>query len=101
MKKTLTVVFVTGILMTLMAGCSQTARKQAAADPFVEELLGKMTLEEKVGQMTQITLEVISKRKDDRNVQLDAAKLRDAIVKYHVGSILNCGGSANTFENWQ
>jgi beta-glucosidase len=101
MKKTLTVLFVTGILMTLMAGCSQTARKQAAADPFVEELLGKMTLEEKVGQMTQITLEVISKRKDDRNVQLDAAKLREAILKYHVGSILNCGGSANTFENWQ
>ena len=91
----------TQILMALTAGCSQTARKQAASDPFVEELLGKMTLEEKVGQMTQITLEVVSKRKDDRNVQLDAAKLREAIVKYHVGSILNCGGSANTFENWQ
>ncbi|NLH17384.1 MAG: beta-glucosidase [Phycisphaerae bacterium] len=101
MKKTLKILMMTGILMALASGCSQAARKQAKSDPFVEDLIKKMTLEEKVGQMTQITLEVISKRQDDRVVKLDPAKLREAIVKYHVGSILNCGGSANTFENWQ
>ncbi len=87
----------------MVAGCSQgtQAMKKEKTNPMVEDLLGKMTLEEKVGQMTQITLEVVSKRKDDRNVQLDMAKLREAIVKHNVGSILNCGGSANTFENWQ
>lgn len=101
MKKALSILIVAGVFMGLLGGCSQTARKQAASDPFVEELLKKMTLEEKVGQMTQVTLEVVSKRQDDRIVKLDPAKLREAIVKYHVGSILNCGGSANTFENWQ
>ncbi len=101
MKRTLNVLMAAGVLMAMMAGCAQTASKQAATDPFVEDLIKKMTLEEKVGQMTQITLEVVSKRQDDRVVKLDPAKLKEAILKYHVGSILNCGGSANTFENWQ
>ncbi|MBN1817270.1 MAG: glycoside hydrolase family 3 C-terminal domain-containing protein [Sedimentisphaerales bacterium] len=73
---------------------------QSAADKRVEELLVRMTLEEKVGEMTQLTLEVVSRRKDDRHVEMNIEKLREAIVTYHVGSILNCGGSANTIDNW-
>ncbi len=57
----------------------------------VENLLSKMTLAEKVGQMTQITLEVVSKTEAKlyQKYQVNPKKLRKAITKYHIGSILN------------
>jgi len=68
----------------------------------VTDLLSKMTLEEKIGQMTQVTLEVISKEKMGHvgPHQLDLEKLRTAIVQYHVGSILNVVNSAYDLEHW-
>lgn len=76
---------------------------QAAKDPAIEALIDKMTIEEKVGQMTQLNLDVISTGEIYQLVEphkLDTAKLRKAIVDYHVGSILNCGGHAYTREHW-
>ena len=54
----------------------------------VEELLNQMTLEEKVSQMTQITVDVISKGKNSRAEphEIDLEKLEKAIVDYHIGS---------------
>jgi beta-glucosidase len=60
-----------------------------------------MTTEEKVGQMTQITLEQFAKSDQDGYLILDEQKLRDGIVQHHLGSILNCGGQARTVQNWQ
>src|SRR6185503_15013030 len=54
----------------------------------IEDLLKRMTLEEKIGQMTQLTITMIVSG-SDQNVQIDPAKLEKAIVKYGVGSILN------------
>ena len=89
------------ILFVVMAGgCNSGVTKMGKYDAEINELLAKMTLEEKVGQMNQITLEVVSTRKDDKYVQIDENKLREAIIDNHVGSILNCGGSANTLDNW-
>ncbi|ELS01405.1 beta-glucosidase-like glycosyl hydrolase [Xenococcus sp. PCC 7305] len=69
----------------------------------VEDLLAQMTLPEKVGQMTQITLQAVSKTegKLDQKYEVDLKKLREAIVKYHVGSILNVHSSALTLGEWQ
>ncbi len=69
----------------------------------IKELLSKMTLEEKVGQMTQITLEVIQEERggNHNDSKVDIEKLREAILKYHIGSILNTGGAANSIEGWQ
>jgi beta-glucosidase len=79
-----------------------SARISPEADHFVSELMSKMTLEEKVGQMTQVTVDVVSKpRKSEADpLLLDMKKLREAIVKYKVGSILNTGGAANSLESW-
>ena len=68
----------------------------------VDDLLSKMTLEEKVGQMTQITLQVVSSRQGTVNqkFELDYDKLKDAITKYHVGSILNVYDVAHTVSEW-
>ena len=62
-----------------------------------------MTIEEKVGQMTQINLGFLSSsidQHDGKVKQIDDKKLEDAILKYHVGSILNTAGTAYTVEKW-
>jgi len=72
-------------------------------DKQIDELLSRMTLEEKVGQMTQISLEFISQGypQTEDPLTLDPEKLRTVIVEYHVGSILNVGTYAHTAQRWQ
>jgi beta-glucosidase len=65
----------------------------------VSELLSKMTLEEKVGQMTNLTLASICE-KNDEPLKLDPIKLKDAIVKHHIGSIQNVINHAYALEEW-
>ncbi len=64
----------------------------------VAAILKQMTLEEKVGQMTQVTLGVVSTVTDG---VLDLANLKKAIVDYKVGSILNVTGHALTLNEWK
>jgi len=54
----------------------------------VLNLLSEMTLEEKIGQMTQIDFSVIAAELNSDN-PVSQNKLEDAILKHHVGSILN------------
>ena len=65
----------------------------------IEDLLKRMTLEEKVGQMTQLTIEMIASGKD-QSVKIDPAKLEKAVAKYGVGSILNVYDQALTIDRW-
>ena len=65
----------------------------------VEALLPRMTLEEKIGQMTQLEIGMVTTGKD-QDVQIDPAKLEKAIVKYGVGSILNVKDQALPLEKW-
>lgn len=65
----------------------------------IESLLKRMTLEEKVGQMTQLTIGMIVNGQD-QNIQIDPAKLEKAIVRYGVGSILNVSEQALTPDKW-
>jgi beta-glucosidase len=65
----------------------------------IEALLKRMTLEEKVGQMTQLTISMIASG-SDQNIKIDPAKLEKAIVKYGVGSILNVADQALTIDRW-
>ncbi len=57
-----------------------------AVEAQVEKVLKGMTLEEKAGQMVQIS---ILKVQDETGENLDPAKLQEIIGKYKVGSILN------------
>lgn len=72
---------------------------ESKLDKKVDALIAKMTLEEKVGQMTEVTLDVVSKS-NAPSQQIDPDKLKEAIMKYHVGSILNVSGFAYTREHW-
>jgi len=65
----------------------------------IEALLKQMTLEEKVGQMTQLTISMIVSGQD-QNIQIDPAKLDKAVGRYGVGSILNVADQALTADKW-
>jgi len=100
-------VIVTAVL-AWAAGCASVEttvtgnQMEKQMEKKIDELLAKMTLEEKVGQMTQVTLEVVAgETGDDGSLKLDEKKLQDAIVTHQVGSILNCGGQARSVDNWQ
>ena len=69
----------------------------------IEEIISQMTIEEKVGQMTQINIDVVSEGEVYNLVEpheLNMDKLKKCIQEYHVGSILNCGGHTYTREHW-
>ena len=84
----------------VLEGCSQ---RSIASDHRIDALLDKMTLEEKVGQMTQVTLKVVSKTQEGKGSvhTLDEAKLKNALVKYHTGSILNVWDASFNLKHWQ
>src|SRR5436305_7529998 len=65
----------------------------------IEALLSRMTLEEKVGQMTQLQIGMVTTGRD-QEIQIDPAKLEKAVVKYGVGSILNVADQALPVDKW-
>ena len=70
----------------------------------VEALLAKMTIEEKAGEMTQLSLDMVcegSAYNVKSPLTINKEKLVNVIQKLHVGSILNVGTSAHTAEKWQ
>jgi len=90
----------------LAAGLSANAQQnQVDIDKKVDALISKMTVEEKVGQMAQITLDVIGKGGDRFStpypLSLDAAEMKKVFGKYHIGSILNTASNhALTPQEW-
>ncbi|MFI3332489.1 MAG: glycoside hydrolase family 3 N-terminal domain-containing protein [Rikenellaceae bacterium] len=73
----------------------------AELESKIEETLKEMTLEEKIGQMCEITVDVITDFESPNNFKIDEAKLDEVIGKYKVGSILNVPlGVAQTKEVW-
>ncbi|WP_048921630.1 glycoside hydrolase family 3 N-terminal domain-containing protein [Rufibacter radiotolerans] len=75
-----------------------TSSASTPKDRFIEDLLAQMTLEEKVGQMTQLTIDVILQ--GNEATVIDTAKLRRVISDYHIGSLLNVRNRAYTIEEW-
>lgn len=69
----------------------------------IDLLIDGMSVEQKVGQMTQINLGFLSSSVDQHDgkvKQIDNGKLKRAIEQYHVGSILNTAGTAYSIEKW-
>ena len=71
----------------------------------VDSVLQRMTLDEKVGQMLQLTVEVLqepSQRRDTSDYRLSPALLDTVFATYKVGSILNVlHDGAQTQAQWQ
>lgn len=80
---------------------SPAIRPDKEIEKKIEKTLGRMTLEEKIGQMTELSIDVLGEWKDGE-FRLDRDKLHNAIAKFRVGSVLNAPGPvAQTPEKWQ
>ena len=97
------ILFITTILLSITA-CKLESNK----DPIeqkIDSLLKEMTVEEKVGQTCQVTLDVLL-QKDTNGQQsvplaIDEAKLKEALETYKVGSVLNVGWCTLSRDEWK
>jgi len=67
--------------------------------PAVEKLLARMTLKEKIGQMTQLEIGMVTTGAD-QDIRIDPDKLHKAVGEYGVGSILNVNSQTLSPEKW-
>jgi beta-glucosidase len=98
-----------GGMLLLLFSCksaqSITTSKTSTEDATLNARIAQMSIEEKVGQTCQITLDVITQTDAKGATRIpatiDTAKLNEAIVKYHVGSILNVGSHTLSLAEWK
>lgn len=95
----------TVLAATAQSTISPAIPRNEKIEQQVETLLKKMTLEEKIGQMTELAIDAIALRaphSSNKDFQIDEALLDTVIRKYKVGSILNVpAGIAQTPETWE
>jgi beta-glucosidase len=98
-----------GGMLLLLFSCKSaqtiTTSNSYSEDKSLNVRIAQMSIEEKVGQTCQITLDVISQT-DAKGATLtpttiDTAKLNEAILKYHVGSVLNVGWHTLSLDEWK
>ncbi|MDE6540618.1 MAG: glycoside hydrolase family 3 C-terminal domain-containing protein [Muribaculaceae bacterium] len=76
--------------------------RDEAIEAKVQKTLARMTLDEKIGQMTEMTLDICGSFDDKGNFIVDEKRLDEIIGKYKVGSILNAPGTtAQTPQAWE
>lgn len=89
------------VLFLLLVSSGNAMAQQAlnaAIENKVTALLKRMTLEEKVGQMAQISIESTGSTKNGAFTFSDT--MRDAVINYKVGSILNSPGPLQSLKDW-
>ncbi len=96
-----------GALSLLLASCAGGGSTNAPAIPAdkdveakVKEVLSQLTLEEKIGQMTQISLDVMGRMDSTGTFTYYDGVLERLIDQYKVGSFLNVPGGAVSPETW-
>ena len=70
----------------------------AKIEDRVEDLLSRMTIYEKIGQMTQLNITTINTTGKQADIELVEEKARNLIRNHHIGSFLN--GEAAPPETW-
>ena len=92
-----------GCVMTLM-GCAENQNHAANKnDAFVDSLLSTLSLEDKVGEMTQLTIGALMMGEPHKLLEpqhLDEAKLQEVLIDLRVGSVLNCGNHEHSPKKW-
>ena len=98
-------VLLTGFFGLFAAGCAGTSSTNPVSNKtaFIDSVLSTLTLEDKAGEMTQLSLDMVCVGKPSRAEEphrLDPKKLKHVLVDLRVGSILNCAGHAFPPEKW-
>lgn len=81
------------------AGCEEEQKKTQSQDEL-DILISEMSLEEKIGQMTNLTLATIAHENEEGKIILDTAKLINAVDSHHIGSFQNVISHAYHLEEW-
>lgn len=87
--------------MATVAGPAANIAAELPAPAFsarVQQLLAQMTLEEKIGQMTQLNISAINHTGAGGDVTLDSAKATGLVRDFHIGSFIN--GEAVPAAQW-
>ena len=98
---------------TLSAQAQTAIQPDGAIEARVNEIVSRMTLEEKVGQMCELAIDKVAQRSGDSNVgsnsssvtlangRLSASAVDETFGRWRVGSILNVPeGVAQTPQTW-
>lgn len=88
----LTLILVLLVLKQPLIYAQSTANK-------IEVLISKMTLAEKVGQMTNITIGMVA-GESGKTLTIDKEKLRNVMISHKVGSFQNVISHAYSLSNW-
>jgi beta-glucosidase len=98
------ITFLASVVLLACHAMAQTAaiKLNPSIESKINVLLKQMTLQEKVGQMAQVAIDVVGKVDYAKQTYtIDADKLKDVVVNYKVGSILNTPpGILLTAEQW-
>ncbi len=89
--------------LTLIS-CNQREITVNREEAFIDSLLDLMTLEEKAGQMTNISLIALAKGEfwaHRDTVELDPEKMATLLIEKHVGSVQNLGTYPFGVEEWR
>ena len=81
MKKVLMTMVMACATMSLMAQVKPAIPRDAALEAKVEKTLAKMTLDEKIGQMLELNLDVMGKTAVE-NAKVDREKVRSVLQQY-------------------
>ena len=91
-------------IVILLFSCSSTKEISNPENEVIQNWINSLSIEEKVGQTCQITLDVVLKRDASGNpvspTAIDTNLLKIALEKYHVGSILNVSSHTLTQDEW-
>ena len=99
-KNVLTLALLTAA--TIMLAQRPAIPRDAALEAKIEKQLARMTLDEKVGQMLELNLDIMGQRDANGQWQLNEQMLDTTIQKYKIGSILNAPATrAASVEQWQ
>lgn len=89
----------------LLFSCSTSKEITDPKTAQIKDWISSLSIEEKVGQTCQITLDVVLKRDAAGNpvapTEIDTNLLKIALEQYHVGSILNVSSHTLTQNEWQ
>ena len=89
---------------SVVSDTTSQVKSAVLENSWVDEKLATLSLEDKVGEMTQLSIDVLAAGQPynlEEPIQLVEKKLKRVLVDLKVGSILNCGGHAYTRDEWK
>ena len=101
MKKTMLATIAVATAIAHNAQVKPAIPRDEAIEAKIENTLSKMTLDDKVGQMLELNIDIFGTNKG-KGWEMDKAKMDSTIKNWRIGSVLNAPATrAGTVQQWQ